>query len=659
MTTQLAPTPVFKAFDNVGLPLAFGKLYTYQAGTTTPQATYTDSTGNTPNPNPITLNARGETPLWLNPTLNYKFALTDALGNQIPGWPVDNISGALFPGQSIIPNTDNAYDLGSSTFRWRNGYFATQLYVGSANTPIINGGNVSYWQRTAAEIAAGVTPTNYAYAPGWVQRYGVVGNGTTDDTTALQNCYNANSGLDVYHGSGLTIAISSPVTLKSGSRYYGKSAIIQKAGANMGAGSSVNMLTGTSCTFTVVEGLEINGNAANNATGVVHGVQFIGGNYNYVRNCYVHDTTQAGIYLAEENGSEVTGNDVINCGRNLSTDNHGIMLISNTATPLTNILCSGNFVYNAYRKGITTYALSPGYNQNITIADNIVVGCGLGGIYVATATAGTTQNANYTITGNICSGNYVNYEISECTGLTLTGNTAASDIGGGNFLLGDLLGGVVSGNTSLNSQVAGFAFNNPFLTNNLNVAITGNISLFSNRSGVGYAPGIDLGSSQYFNVTGNICNDTPGSAKQTYGISEQAGADFNQIQGNQLNNTTAGVLHIVGSHTVYQLNPISSAVQQLSVGSIITNSPVLPSVGGVAINRISMTTAGANVTGIIMQPGTFTGMTCIVVNEDATHTATMAASGTSNVADGTSCVIAAATQKTFVWDTGTSLWYHS
>jgi hypothetical protein len=40
---------------------------------------------------------------------------------------------------------------------------------------------------TSAEIAAGVTPTTYQYEPGDVRRYGAVGNGTTDDTAALQS----------------------------------------------------------------------------------------------------------------------------------------------------------------------------------------------------------------------------------------------------------------------------------------------------------------------------------------------------------------------------------------------------------------------------------------------------------------------------------------
>lgn len=87
----LASTPVQKFFDNNGQPLAYGLVTTYQAGTTTPIASYTDSTGVTQNTNPVVLNARGECALWLLPNVAYKIAVTDANLNPIPGYPVDNI----------------------------------------------------------------------------------------------------------------------------------------------------------------------------------------------------------------------------------------------------------------------------------------------------------------------------------------------------------------------------------------------------------------------------------------------------------------------------------------------------------------------------------------------------------------------------------------
>ena len=40
-------------FDNNGNVLSGGKIYTYQAGTTTPAATYTDNLGSAVNSNPL------------------------------------------------------------------------------------------------------------------------------------------------------------------------------------------------------------------------------------------------------------------------------------------------------------------------------------------------------------------------------------------------------------------------------------------------------------------------------------------------------------------------------------------------------------------------------------------------------------------------------
>lgn len=85
----VTPTPKTQFLDAAGAPLAGGKLYTYIAGTTTPQATYTDSTGATPNSNPVTLDSRGEANVWLGEA-TYKFKLTDA--NDVEIWTVDYIS---------------------------------------------------------------------------------------------------------------------------------------------------------------------------------------------------------------------------------------------------------------------------------------------------------------------------------------------------------------------------------------------------------------------------------------------------------------------------------------------------------------------------------------------------------------------------------------
>jgi hypothetical protein len=80
-------------FTNAGIILSGGKINTYLAGTTTPTATYTDNTGNTPNPNPIILDSSGRVPqeIWLPTGQSYKFVVTDSNNNPIGTY--DNISG--------------------------------------------------------------------------------------------------------------------------------------------------------------------------------------------------------------------------------------------------------------------------------------------------------------------------------------------------------------------------------------------------------------------------------------------------------------------------------------------------------------------------------------------------------------------------------------
>lgn len=79
--------------DNSGVILSGGLLYTYTAGTTTPQATYTSSGGGTANSNPIVLDAYGRTAneVWLTQGIAYKFVLKTSAAVTIGTY--DNISG--------------------------------------------------------------------------------------------------------------------------------------------------------------------------------------------------------------------------------------------------------------------------------------------------------------------------------------------------------------------------------------------------------------------------------------------------------------------------------------------------------------------------------------------------------------------------------------
>jgi len=108
MTVLLSPDAGVAAqfFTNTGAVLTGGKLYTYNAGTTTPAPTYTTVAGSTYHPNPIVLNAAGRVPnsgeVWLDNNLQYKFVLKDSADVLIATY--DNISGAFNPANIQVLN---------------------------------------------------------------------------------------------------------------------------------------------------------------------------------------------------------------------------------------------------------------------------------------------------------------------------------------------------------------------------------------------------------------------------------------------------------------------------------------------------------------------------------------------------------------------------
>lgn len=89
---SISPQPKLQFFDANGNPLSGGKLYSYDAGTTTPRATYTDSTGNVANANPVILDTRGEASVWMDSGA-YKLALFTS--TNVPVWTVDGVGGSV------------------------------------------------------------------------------------------------------------------------------------------------------------------------------------------------------------------------------------------------------------------------------------------------------------------------------------------------------------------------------------------------------------------------------------------------------------------------------------------------------------------------------------------------------------------------------------
>lgn len=237
---NLSPLAIQKFFDNNGRPLVGGLLFTYEAGTTTKIATYSNE-GGTPNTNPVVLNYRGEANVWLDQTLTYKFVLSpegDTDPPTRPIWTVDNVSAAVTYAS------------------------LTRQILGRI-----------LWPQTEAEEDEGITPTNYFIAPGdpagSILRYGDnTVPGTTDMHDAIQAALDV-QGLVTFPpngvvrcNSGLTMDMATTMLDLNGSALLSG---LSAPGALLTLGSS----GGTEqCTRNVVRNGAIGGDATAGVIGI-------------------------------------------------------------------------------------------------------------------------------------------------------------------------------------------------------------------------------------------------------------------------------------------------------------------------------------------------------------------------------------------------------
>jgi parallel beta-helix repeat protein len=238
----LSPAPKLQFFDANGVPLSGGKLYSYAAGTTTPLLTYTSASGLVANTNPVILDSRGEASVWLG-NASYKLKLTSATDVEI--WTVDNID-------VISALTTLSASNGSSLV----GY--VQSGTGAVATTV------------QARLRQSLS----------VKDFGATGDGTTDDTTAIQNALNAGTGRSVYFPAG-TYRISTTLLVKTKTTLIGEgmNKSIIKLTSGFGAGvtairneiisGTVNVYYDTDLEF---YGLTFDGNNNSTRTGELVGI---------------------------------------------------------------------------------------------------------------------------------------------------------------------------------------------------------------------------------------------------------------------------------------------------------------------------------------------------------------------------------------------------
>jgi len=127
-SVTLTAPPQFTSFLQNGTTNAFGCVFTYASGTSTPLTTYTDYTGTTANANPVVLSAGGTANIWFSTGVLYRIVVKTSGGvHCFSGTTIYTADGV----NSSLLNTSNVWD--------QSQYFLLPIYLEPADLQIIFG----------------------------------------------------------------------------------------------------------------------------------------------------------------------------------------------------------------------------------------------------------------------------------------------------------------------------------------------------------------------------------------------------------------------------------------------------------------------------------------------------------------------------------------
>ena len=395
--------PRLQFFDSRGAPLVGGKITTYEAGTTTPLATYTDSGLGTPNTNPVVLDGNSYAPdIFMDPDLAYKVVLSDA--EDVTIWTADNVlaGGQVDTGNFSDP-TNIANLVVSTTFKTVDPYID-------------------------------------------VRAYGAVGDGVADDTASIASA----------------IADSSGKVLSFPSGTYNHTGLIldQKTHLLMDPGAKLFLIAGSdtasiaaSVSGTIIEGGTVDGNRANQSGNTSHAIIITADDVT-VRNTILDDHDGFGINARDVNNLKVHDCKIIDTyfsgiyyvGLTKATSNieiannsidrsaitgalAGILIYGLDGSNLcTDVRIVGNYVNEKVASTPASLVCITGrYLNRVTVSDNTLAG-GQMGISIDTS-------AFVTQTGNTCFNHYLygiefaNLSNSVASGNVIDGNSAYTQRG--------------------------------------------------------------------------------------------------------------------------------------------------------------------------------------------------------------------------------------
>jgi hypothetical protein len=294
MTVLLSPVGGAAAqfFDNNGKPLTGGKLFTYAAGSTVPEATFTSSLGNTAHTNPIILDAAGRVSggeIWLTGVTSYKFALYTSTDVLIAIW--DNIVG--------ISNATNASEIAFTGFKGQTGTVQDLADDDGSDW-------VGFEPSTVGSVARSVQEKLRDGAVS-VKDYGAIGDGVANDTAAIVAALAANNAIFFPAGEYL---VSGNINIQN-KTLIGNSwrdTVIQLVGINTNTPVFINSANsgspwGSGGGFTLNhltvkgnwDGVTANPVSINNFDNLGSIVRWYAGSYVNVTDCWIQDSFGHGL----------------------------------------------------------------------------------------------------------------------------------------------------------------------------------------------------------------------------------------------------------------------------------------------------------------------------------------------------------------------------
>jgi parallel beta-helix repeat protein len=292
--------------------------------------------------------------------------------------------------------------------------------------------------QTAAESTAGVTPTNLRYRPGDIRRYGAVGDGSTNDATAIQNALNVEQ--DVYIPATTThYRVTSVLNvIHVGQSVYGDGPLskVVQTGTNMSTFSCVSKGQNQFRNIWAVPTATAGGGVQ-----VGYGFYISGSNYCTVENCMVNAHQRGGVAIVNSNYCQVVNNHIF--------DSTVVGTEAQSATG-----------YDIYLGGTSSY--------NTVRGNHCINGCGVG---IALQTILNTD----AMRGNVIEGNVIKdqdaygimtylvfdtgsdvIEHTVIKGNSVTNVTGSIDIGGVNLFYG---AGIYLQSSEHNTVVGNFVKN--------------------------------------------------------------------------------------------------------------------------------------------------------------------------------------------------------